>query len=499
MNFTASLLLSIASVFVVCGCFPDAMTDSKWYAFRWTFVIVGVALCLKELLSRNRWQSSTFEMPVVIVCTAQALLFFLQKANIVDSYGEFTCGSFDNAAAFASCLCFSFPLGWNVFQNIHSKWKYLFVIAKLTCIIALICSGSRTGVFCVFVWLAYHLFSKKRKWLMLIVPLFFMVLLLVKSDSSRGRWFILERSAEMVSERPVFGWGHGGFKAHYMDTQADYFSSHPESEYSLLADNIHHPLNEYMAVAVDYGLIGVAFLLIITSIIAYYSYRHPSEHSYRGVQLIIMIGIFSFFSYPFQYPFTWMILVYALLLVYYDVWRKRVRKLAICVFPILLLSGYQLYSETFSVLEWGKAQHKALCGLSERAKELYERLYPTYKNNYRFLYGYAATLYDTGDQEKAARVASECGEFIADYDLCLLQGYISKEKGKTDEALRHFERAHLMCPSRLTPVYEAYLVYKSIDDKHSCDSLRRKVSSMRIKVRSQRAEKILNQFNLQNK
>lgn len=46
----------------------------------------------------------------------------------------------------------------------------------------------------------------------------------------------------MIKHEPFTGYGVGGFSAHYMDYQAQYFKEHPDSQFAILADNIKSPL-----------------------------------------------------------------------------------------------------------------------------------------------------------------------------------------------------------------------------------------------------------------
>lgn len=66
----------------------------------------------------------------------------------------------------------------------------------------------------------------------------------------------------MISERWLCGWGAGGFEAHYMDYQAEYFKCHPEANaISMLADNVQYPFSEYLYIMTNFGVAGLAVSL----------------------------------------------------------------------------------------------------------------------------------------------------------------------------------------------------------------------------------------------
>lgn len=67
-------------------------------------------------------------------------------------------------------------------------------------------------------------------------------MLLDEKDSADGRLLIWRCSVSMVKDAPWLGHGIGSFEARYMDYQADYFRQYGLNRYSMLADNVKHPL-----------------------------------------------------------------------------------------------------------------------------------------------------------------------------------------------------------------------------------------------------------------
>ena len=82
----------------------------------------------------------------------------------------------------------------------------------------------------------------------------------MKQGSSQGRVFIIERCVDIIKEHPL-GLGIRGFSTHYMKYQEIYFREHPDSPAVMLADDIKVPLNEYLCIAVNYGLPGILLLM----------------------------------------------------------------------------------------------------------------------------------------------------------------------------------------------------------------------------------------------
>lgn len=484
------LLLLASSVFVVSRSFPDTMIEPKWYVALAVFTCGGFVLATCFLLSGRRFECGNkltqIEIITVGVCTAQAVFGILQFAGLVNGYGHYAAGSFENPAGFASCLCFSLPMGFRLFRRFSTFGKVAFIICKLLCMAAVVMSGSRTGMLCIMVC-AVLLFGSGKKlmlWIMPAMVVAVMVLTLaMKTDSSRGRWFICQRTVELIAERPITGWGIGGFEAKYMDVQADYFAHHVDSEYAMLADSIHHPMNEYLLVAVDFGLIGLLVLLAaIFGTVVYYRH-HPSDYGRLGMQIMICIAVFSMFSYPFLYPFTWIMLLVACCCVYKNrIFHRRI----VCVSAIVILPilGYMLAVNWAMSMELRRIQEKASYGLAKNMMPRYAKLYPKQKADYRFLYNYAAEQYEAGLYAEALHTANECEKLLSDYDISLLKADIYRELGQDKLAMVNYQQAYNMCPSRFVPLYEIYNIYRSRKDTINYRRIANIILTKPIKVKS---------------
>lgn len=111
----------------------------------------------------------------------------------------------------------------------------------------------------------------------------------------------------MIKHEPFTGYGVGGFSAHYMDYQAQYFKEHPDSQFAILADNIKSPFNEYLSVGVQFGILTWVLLIAAGIFLILCHRKHPTKVGYVSLLSLLSIAVFSFFSYPFTYPFIWII------------------------------------------------------------------------------------------------------------------------------------------------------------------------------------------------
>ncbi|HCY41747.1 MAG TPA: hypothetical protein DHV48_10385 [Prolixibacteraceae bacterium] len=118
----------------------------------------------------------------------------------------------------------------------------------------------------------------------------------LKKGSANGRLLIWKVSAEMISDKPVFGHGYDGFKKYYMDYQAEYFQYNRESKEALVAGDSNYAFNELIQLTVENGLVGLfLILLLFKHAFSTPSNREASNSSSGSFRL------FSFFCLrPFQ-------------------------------------------------------------------------------------------------------------------------------------------------------------------------------------------------------
>lgn len=487
-----TVLLAMA-VFATCQCFADWDVEPKWYG---SLIIGGIGMLLFAI-----WYFfsdidacavlKAFEVSAIMVSTALALYGIAQWSGVLRHRTLIPAGSFYNVTGYVSCLCLCLPLGWRWFDG-EWHWKKILVsLSKVICVLAIFLSGSRTGMLCIILLLSIK-FIGFRKSIILFALAILLLAFSVKTDSTRGRWFICQRTAELISQRPLFGWGVGGFDAHYMDVQADYFSLHPDSEYAMFADNVRHPLNEFLLVAVDFGLIGLAFLLVSIVFVLSYYHSHKTECGRLGIDLFTCILIFSMFSYPFLYPFTWIMLVVSLCCIFDVKWRRYFSLFAILIVPIALFVTVRKANRS---LTFAQVQERSKYAASRRLLERYEQLYPNLKSDYRFLYSYASTQFDAGQYSSALKTANECSALLADYNLCLLKGDIYRERKQHLQSMGCYKRAANMCPSRFTPLYEMFCIYRERHDTIAALDMAKTIKTKPVKVGSQRINEIIEDVN----
>ncbi len=482
-------LVIVSSVFPTTVWFTDSMTFPKWLC---TCVSVLILLAVGSLFKFFRvpglfLSTKGFSIGVTIVCAMESLLFMAQQLSHVSKSGVAIAGSFDNVAGFASCLVLSLPWGMSGIRNQRPMVKWLLIVAKTLCVIGLVCSGSRLGMLCLLAMGMIYL-KVKRRWLLFVLCVALLVMVVgFKRHSSTGRWFIYERSIEMMASKPLAGWGSRGFERNYMQVQADYFREHGHSTYTKLADNVHHPLSEYLLIGVNYGVIALLASLAVTGLLLRRLSRDADHPDLLAtVVALVLLGLFS---YPMHYPFAWMVLSVVLLAVMKSQKHlPRMGYLVISAIAVVLL--FPLYSFFKTERRWAALAEKARYGLYKTTLPGYQQLMDRKGDDPRFLYNYAAVLCEAGELKQAKSIITECYHSFKDYDVCLLAANIYAEANDIHRAENYYKEAHLMVPSRIMPPYGLFRLYQRSGLRLKEQQVGREILRLKIKVPSSKATEI---------
>lgn len=437
---------------------------------------------------------------VVIVVFVQALYGIAQFIGLISRGNAFSVvGNFENPAGYASMLVFGTPF---VLYFLNASYrpagKYIAGGIFTTVGAAVILSGSRAGILAVIgISLLYLIKRTKTIWIrvalwkkaiaLLLISIVLSGLYWVKKDSADGRMLIWRCTWDMIKEKPLFGHGYESFEAEYMEYQAHYFEHNPDSEYAHLADNVKHPFNEFLLLIAEFGL--AAFILLGSLIIAIIRacLRHHNDEQFTLLLVLSAVCIFSCFSYPFKYPFTWLIVGVSLgtlsALSYPDNTQSNrpwLSRLFVVLLSILLF--YITIHDIHYERRWFKAATEAATG-QDRVCE-YERLYPHFTGNAYFMYNYAVELNRTGRIDRSRKMISLCEERMNDYDVQMLKADNFKKTGDFCRAKASYVLALQMCPNRFMPLYGLVNVYDSLGQPETALKLAREIIDKPVKIPS---------------
>lgn len=485
-------ILLVTVIFARTGYFVGEYTTPKWIIGSCALGLLLSIMFLVALRSKGAFYFVSSRMVITSICCV-TLFQIIWSWFLYD--GTVLIGSFDSPVGYASCLTLAFPF---IIYCPMSK------IAKMTCVlfvlISIIFSQSRNGFLCIIVILLIvklnriHIVNKRIKYTIFITALLglFLILLFFKRDSSNGRLFVIRQSINMIKDNPILGLGPSGFETNYMNYQAEFFRLHPNAPEMAWADNIIDPLNEYVYITVNYGVVGLSFLFVIIACIGYKVYK---ETEFKPNPFILSLGIlfiFSLFSYPRIYPFTWFIIVIDLSYIF----KKNISKLfsaRIILYLGTLLGVVITFCGTMMFiheLKWKDAYNKLCFISSQKRVKVLQSIYPIKKNDSFFLYCYAESLLRAEEYEKCMLILREREKIINDYSQSMLWGDYYFKIHDYLKSQDYYLQSAYMCPAKFVPLYKLYLAYVNNYDWYKAMKIRRIICDKKVKIYSEEVDRI---------
>ncbi|WP_286846878.1 MULTISPECIES: O-antigen ligase family protein [unclassified Proteiniphilum] len=409
-------------------------------------------------------------------------------------------GPFDNPAGISAALVVLLPFVLYTFLWTGKRHRAL--SAAAVCLVAgvIILSRARAAILAMVVMIIFFFFRMMRErdlkirpvhhlflfagFLLLFTGMFFM-----KRDSASGRLLMWRCSVQLVADRPFLGHGARGFTANYMNEQASYFMKHPSSKYAMLADNVRHPFNEFLKWAVNHGLVGLCLTSLLI-IVPLWGSREDRSTELFAIRLgLLAAGVCAFFSYPFNYPFIRLMTVALLAFALAANPRKGITALNgyFSKGIALLFSLGLLFSTTrqaYHEREWHKIAHRSLRGETDRMLPRYESIYTYLNGNDLFLYNYAAELNVAGQYKISMKIARECDNLWADYDLQMLMADNCRQLQQHDETEGYLKKAAAMCPVKFMPLYQLTGLYLETGQEEEARALAQKIMDKQVKIPS---------------
>lgn len=414
-------------------------------------------------------------------------------------------GSFDNPAGFATILATGFPLGLYLLSKLQRWKRYALIASQLVIWVALVLSGSRAGTLAiVFSTIVFALAIDRkrllklifrRRWILLPVATALLggafLLYQQKKDSTNGRLLIWQVSWQMIKDKSLPGHGYGAFQSKYMDYQAAYFKEHPDSKLALLADNVKHPFNEFLKVAVEFGLAGLLLVLTLFVWVIYISIRKVGTHTPLVLSALTALFVLACFSYPFYYTASWLLLAFYLSFMlpakeFKLTYTKAAISLRLLIAGICFVGIVYLLRQIQAEMNWKEIAIKSLRGQTEEMLPEYEKLYldSPLKNHPLFLYNYGAELNHVGHYIQSNAILTECRKKFNDYDLQMLLAYNYEQTGKIGLALQRYQHAVEMIPCRFIPLYRLFKHYKENGNIERAREYAEQIACKQIKIPS---------------
>lgn len=496
------------SVFITSGKFVNETNSSKFYFVLVCLLIASIFVAISQKrLTIFAIKSKPIFWSVSFTCFMLACYGLFQYVGWFPSnHSKFVItGSFDNPAGFAAVISMGIPIGLFLISKAKKVEQYLEGLSLIVIVVAVFLTGSRAGVLSIlmssFVFILFQsniiIRIKLFRYYKLFSSLTIVILLAGtfmlyhwKMDSANGRLLIWKVSAEMIKDKPILGHGYGAFQAKYMDYQAEYFQNNPNSNYGLLADNTKHPFNEFLKVAVEFGLIGLAIILSFVLFILWKTIKSKSEERVLVLSGLASFVVFACFSYPLQYVAVWLLLAFYLstLLPSKEIEIKNT-PISILTRGVVVIASAFFLVHTFGLIsaemKWKTIAMSSLRGNIEEMLPEYEKLYSTsLRQNPFFLYNFGAELNVIGKFDKSVELLNECKKFFNDYDLQMLLADNYYKRGEIAKAIQTYKHASNMIPCRFVPLYKLFEIYKETAQRSNAEKYANEIKNKKLKVPS---------------
>ena len=350
------------------------------------------------------------------------------------------------------------------------------------------------------------LFKIHRRSFLRFMPIALIVLVLgfygvyhLKKDSADGRALIWKNSINIIKENPL-GVGVGNFAGVYGREQIKFFDTGNPSEHDkLIAGNPDYAFNEFLQIAVEFGLPG---LLLFLSLVVVSLYKAITNRLYAPVVSVVSLLIFASMSYPFRVlPF--MIVFVFLIAACNPVINskpKRQSSVLLAVPLFLMMSVFAVLRtqhETYHAYkDWNRARYLYTLGMFIEAKPVYLQFYPQLNDNIEFLFEYGRILSKTGEYAASNEILFSALKRSNDPMFYNIIGQNFQQLEEYELAQENYNRAALMVPHKLYPHYLLAKLYIQIMDIHKAEQAVKTLFERNPKVNSPAVDEMRNEIYL---
>ena len=317
----------------------------------------------------------------------------------------------------------------------------------------------------------------------------------MKKDSANGRLFMWKISLNAIKESPIIGTGSGGFAKAYGKAQHDYFAKYDQPESlpeSRVAGSPEYAFNEYLQIAIEFGILGLILFLSIL-LISLISMIKEREAGLAGSVLAFMI--FSFASYPLRVlPFhVILISIFAIIslktekLKLYSLNLNRGNGYIMASMMILsLIVFYQRRHEYNSYKEFNILKYFDVERGDESLLRDYAALYKDLHYEPEFLFNYGKLLAVKNRYEESNKILRRGTEVSTDPMFYNLIGKNYQAMGDYEKAEENYIYSHNLLPNRFYPLYLLVKMYSETDcfSKDKIERCGNQILNKEIKIQS---------------
>jgi O-antigen polymerase len=326
--------------------------------------------------------------------------------------------------------------------------------------------------------------------IVLCVP-FFIFLINYKLDSALGRILIWKSTILMITDRPLLGHGLGSFFSLYSDYQGKYFAAHPGSEYAQLASNPNFAFNEYLQIAAEIGITGLAVVIVgLCVLVAGLSKAGNIRFQTISTFAVLALCLICLTAYPLRYG-----AFHIPLLLLFGYLSARVDNRAVNIsrrVPLAFALGLSMAAAITLAYQVGKARSyyswkdsmaSYRVGRSDAALDKAAEAYAGLSENGKFLYYYGSLNMDSRPAYALA-IFKRANRHMSDSDLYVNIGDCYRKLDNPKLAEVFYMKAAIITPVRFLPVYKIFELYRTSHRRADACSIARKILEKPIKIQS---------------
>ena len=292
---------------------------------------------------------------------------------------------------------------------------------------------------------------------------------LLKKDSADGRLLIWKVAVQAIGEKPLTGYGWDYVAGAYGEAQEKYFSKGEYTEQEEhVAGSPEYVFNEYLQAAMAWGVpvLCVILLLVIAAMAG-----HQLSGNYGLFGAMLSLAVFSFSSYPFQFP----LFVAALGLLVLVGLMGWLHVFPVCaLFPVVLcwaVSVYGGYAYFTHVQEretvknqWQRVRMSYHSGAYTEEVESYKPFHEDLTWNARYLFELGHACHNTGNHEESNRYLKEALKVSSDPMILNIIGKNCQAEKLYLEAEHYLLRSVSRLPGRIYPYYLLFKLYDEMPE-----------------------------------
>ena len=480
------ITLLIIAIFLTVFCCSNNEGNASWWCSHLATTIILItaiaALLVQESLKENLQQIIVSILPVIALIGVLAAI----------------CNRSQNPSLYAMSVTMSAPTLLFFMREERNMVRFTALCLFIVCFFCVANSKSRTGCIAMVIstFFILPIFIKIR--IKLLASIAFIIIMCVtgilfftKADSSLGRKFILERSIDMIREKPG-GRGIGGFESDYMEFQAVYFEHNNDEVAEILADDIKHPLNEFVKIAVDYGIITLILIIPVIAFVLYKLYSHKNSFSVAAFHFSLILLVWCCFSYPLSTPFVQLFIwIYTLpCIINIKIINRKGVKIIIGI--VLIISTCIEGKATIDDCKWNVAIKEYHKGNIDKAMRVFQKYDSYLIDKGKLLYSLATIEYNNKNYAQCIEICKKCKQYISSYELEIMIANSYMLANDFTNAEKHYIKAEHMCPNRFIPLYQRFKIYREKGEWDKMLVLGNIILNKKIKVPSRKIDIILN-------